>query len=140
MVSRYLRRLGSVQRGAYKVGSGASRGKPSRTGGVESGVGVVRTLSWATNHPYRRSSMKSFLAAVVAVLVWFLVWDNFLADMLIGSAMAQLPGLVANMSRFWGAVGDLCGAVMLVGVYGRTRSVWGVGAKAEAMYGVYAGL
>lgn len=84
--------------------------------------------------------MKSFLAAVVAVLVWFLVWDNFLADMLIGSAMAQLPGLVADMSRFWGTVGDVCGAAMLVGVYARTRSVWGVGAKSGAIYGVYAGL
>jgi hypothetical protein len=84
--------------------------------------------------------MKSFVAAVIAVLAWYLVFDNYLAGMLIGSTLAQVPGMVAEPSFHWVAVGDLCAAVMLVGVYGRTRGVYGVGPKNGAIYGVYAGL
>lgn len=84
--------------------------------------------------------MKSFLAAVVAMLVWLLIWDNFLGAMVAGSAMAQIPGMVAEPSKLWESVGDLFAAIMFVGVYARTRSVWGVGAKQGAIYGVYAGL
>jgi hypothetical protein len=84
--------------------------------------------------------MKTYLAAVVAVLVWYLAWDNFLSGMLIGSTMAQLPGLVAEVSKLWETVGDLFAAIMLTGVYARVRGVYGVGAKNGAIYGVYAGL
>jgi len=84
--------------------------------------------------------MKTYLAAAVAVLVWFLVWDNFLAGMLIGSTLAQIPGIVAEVSKLWETVGDLFAALMLAGVYARVRGVYGVGAKNGAVYGVYAGL
>lgn len=84
--------------------------------------------------------MKNFLAAVVAALVWFLVWDNFLSGMLIGSTLAQIPGVVAEVSKLWETVGDLFAAMMLTGVYARVRSVYGVGTKNGAIYGVYAGL
>ena len=84
--------------------------------------------------------MKNYLAAVVAVLVWFLVWDNFLSGMLLGSTLAQVPGMVAEVSKLWETVGDLFAAIMLTGVYARVRGVYGVGAKNGAIYGVYAGL
>ena len=84
--------------------------------------------------------MKNYLAAAIAVLVWYLVWDNFLAGMLIGSTLAQVPGMVTEVSKLWETVGDLCGAMMLAGVYARVRGVYGVGAKNGAVYGVYAGL
>lgn len=84
--------------------------------------------------------MKSYVAAVIAVLVWLLIWDNFFGSMLLGSAMAQIPGMVAEVSKLWETVGDLFAAVMLVGVYARTRSVFGGGPKNGAIYGVYAGL
>ena len=84
--------------------------------------------------------MKNYLAAAIAVLVWYLVWDNFLAGMLIGSTLAQVPGMVSEVSKLWETVGDLCGAMMLAGVYARVRGVYGVGAKNGAVYGVYAGL
>ena len=84
--------------------------------------------------------MKNYLAAAVAALVWFLVWDNFLAGMLIGSTLAQIPGIVAEVSKLWETVGDLFAALMLAGVYARVRGVYGVGAKNGAVFGVYAGL
>jgi len=84
--------------------------------------------------------MKNYLAAVVAALVWYLAWDNFLSGMLLGSTMAQLPGLVTEVSKLWETVGDLCAAMMLTGVYARVRGVYGVGARNGAIYGVYAGL
>jgi len=84
--------------------------------------------------------MKNYLAAVVAALVWYLAWDNFLSGMLLGSTMVQLPGLVTEVSKLWETVGDLCAAMMLTGVYARVRGVYGVGAKNGAIYGVYAGL
>lgn len=84
--------------------------------------------------------MKNYLAAVVAALVWYLAWDNFLSGMLLGSTMAQLPGLVTEVSKLWETVGDLFAAMMLTGVYARVRGVYGVGAKNGAIYGVYAGL
>ena len=84
--------------------------------------------------------MKNYLAAVVAVLAWYLIWDNFLGGMLIGSTMAQMPGMVAEVSKQWETLGDLFAALMLTGMYARTRGVFGVGAKNGAIYGVYAGL
>jgi hypothetical protein len=84
--------------------------------------------------------MKIFLAAVIAALVWFLVWDNVLAGMLLGSTLAQIPGMVAEVSKLWETVGDFFAAVMLTGVYARVRGVYGVGFRNGAIYGVYAGL
>jgi len=84
--------------------------------------------------------MKPYLAAVVAALVWYLAWDNFLSGMLLGSTLAQMPGMVTEVSKLWETVGDLVAAMMLTGVYARVRGVYGVGAKNGAIYGVYAGL
>ncbi len=87
--------------------------------------------------------MKNYLAAVVAVLVWYLIWDNFLGTIVAGftgSAWGQIPGILAEYSKLWETVGDLFAALIVVGMYARTRSVFGVGAKNGAIYGVYAGL
>lgn len=84
--------------------------------------------------------MKQYLAATVAVLVWYLIWDNFLGAMVMGSTMSQIPGMVADVSKQWETIGDLFAALMVTGVYARTRSVFGVGPKNGAIYGVYAGL
>ena len=84
--------------------------------------------------------MKNYLAAAVAVLVWYLIWDNFLGAMVMGSTMSQIPGMVAEVSKQWETIGDLFAALMVTGVYARTRGVFGVGPKNGAIYGVYAGL
>jgi len=84
--------------------------------------------------------MKSYLGAAVAVLAVYLLFDNFLSGMVLGSAMAGIPGVQAEYSHLWETVGDLCAALILAGVYVRVRRVFGVGAKGGAMYGVYAGI
>lgn len=84
--------------------------------------------------------MKKYLAASIAVWVWLLVWDNFIAGTVLGSAMASIPGVRADYSKVWEAVGDLCSALVLCGVYGRTRAVFGEGLKEGAIFGVYAGV
>lgn len=84
--------------------------------------------------------MKNYLVAAITVFVFLLVWDNFVASMVMGSALAAIPGMKAEFSRMWEAVGDACAALMLAGVYARTRGVFGTGLKGGATYGVYAGL
>lgn len=84
--------------------------------------------------------MKSFLAAAITVLVVYLVWDNFLSSMVIGSAMAAIPGMKAEYSKLWETVGDVCAALILAGMYARVRGVFGTGLKGGATYGFYAGL
>ena len=84
--------------------------------------------------------MKQYLAATVAVLVWYLIWDNFLGAMVMGSTMSQIPGMVTDVSKQWETIGDLFAAMIVTGMYARTRGVFGVGPKNGAIYGVYAGL
>ena len=84
--------------------------------------------------------MKKYLAASVAVFVWLLLWDNFLSGMIIGSTISTLPGINASYSKLWEAVGDLCIALVLTGLYARTRSIFGENAAGGATYGFYAGL
>lgn len=84
--------------------------------------------------------MKKFLAAAVAVLVWYLVWDNFLSQPLMGSTMAKIPGMLPEYSKLWETVGDAFAALMVTGLYARVRGVFGASTKGGAVYGVYAGL
>jgi len=84
--------------------------------------------------------MKSYFAAIVAVLLWFLVWDNVLGQLLVGPAMASIPGMLPEFSKFWETVGDLFAAVILTGLYARVRGVFGANTMGGAVYGVYAGL
>lgn len=84
--------------------------------------------------------MKKYLAATIAVLVLYLVWDNFLSQLFIGSALAQIPGIRAEYSKRWEIVGDLCAALVVTGLYARVRGVFGANLKGGAVYGVYAGL
>lgn len=84
--------------------------------------------------------MKKYLAASLAVFVWLLVFDNFLVGIVMGSALAQIPGMLAEYSRLWEAVGDLCIALVATGLYARVRGVFGASLKGGAVYGVYAGL
>ena len=84
--------------------------------------------------------MKKYLAAALAVLVWLLVFDNFPVPVLMGSALAQIPGMQADYSKLWETVGDLCAALVLTGLYARVRGVFGATPKGGAVYGVYAGL
>jgi len=78
--------------------------------------------------------------AIVVVLIWLLIWDNFLGGMVIGSAMAQIPGMTATPSKLWESVGDLFAAIVLVIVYDRVRGAFGAGITGGAVYGFYAGL
>jgi hypothetical protein len=84
--------------------------------------------------------MKKYLAASLAVLVFYLVWDNFLAGPVIGSAIAGIPGFTGAVAKQYEVIGDAFAAVVLAGPYARTRSVFGASPKGGAVYGVYAGL
>jgi hypothetical protein len=84
--------------------------------------------------------MKKYLAAAVAVFVWFLIWDNVISSPLLGQTMSSIPGVKADISKLWETIGDLCSALVVCGVYGRVRSVFGEGMKEGAIYGVYAGV
>jgi hypothetical protein len=80
------------------------------------------------------------LPATVLVLVWLLIWDNFLGAMVIGSAMAQIPGMTMEVSKLWESVGDLFVALVLVMMYDRVRGAFSAGLKGGLVYGFYAGL
>ena len=84
--------------------------------------------------------MKKYLAASIAVLLVFLVWDNFLGRLLIGPAMAQIPGMLPEYSKLWETIGDVCAALVLTGFYARVRGVYGANLKGGAVFGVYAGV
>ena len=51
--------------------------------------------------------MKKFLAASLAVFVWLMIFDHLLSNAVLGSAMASIPGVKADYSAVWEAVGDL---------------------------------
>lgn len=84
--------------------------------------------------------MKKYIAASLAVFVCFVIWDNYLGNILLGPVVSKLPGVVENYSKMWEMVGDLLNALVLVGVYARTRTVFGEGAQGGAVYGTYAGV
>ena len=84
--------------------------------------------------------MKKYLAASLAVFAFYLLWDKFLSAPVMGSAMATIPGLVTEVSMQWVVLGDLLAAMVLAGLYARTRSIFGATPKGGAVYGVYAGL
>lgn len=84
--------------------------------------------------------MKKYFAASLAMWVLVLAWDNFLSGMVIGSAMAAIPGAGGGFSKFYETLGDLFVALVFVALYARTRSIFGVNASGGATYGVYAGL
>lgn len=83
------------------------------------------------------------MAVLVAGLVagiWFLVFDMFLLEPLMGSLMANIPGLNPTPPMLWMVVGDLAAGLVLAAVYARVRSVFGTGFANGATYGVYAGV
>lgn len=80
------------------------------------------------------------LPAIVLVLIWLLIWDNFLGSIVMGSAMAQIPGMTMEVSKLWETVGDLFVAAVLVLMYDRVRGAFGAGLKGGLVYGFYAGL
>ena len=80
------------------------------------------------------------LPAIVLVLIWNLVFDNFLQGILLGSAMAQIPGMTGEYSLLWQSVGNLFGAIVLVWVYDRVRGAFAGGLGGGAVFGLYAGV
>jgi hypothetical protein len=80
------------------------------------------------------------LVAGVAVGVWYLVWDMFLMEPLLGSMVSGIPGLVAEPPMLWMVVGELAAGLVLAAVYARVRSIFGTGFKGGAIYGTYAGV
>jgi hypothetical protein len=84
--------------------------------------------------------MRRHLAAAVAVLAVLLLWDNVLSGMIVGSAMAAIPGMKADYSKLWETVGDVGSALVFAGLYARVRGVFGMNLKGGVTYGVYAGL
>jgi hypothetical protein len=83
--------------------------------------------------------LNKFVPAVVAVWAWYLIFDNFLLDPVIGDAMAAIPG-ATTPSSLWVTIGDLAAALVLVWVYDRAKGSFGAGARNGLVYGFYAGV
>lgn len=84
--------------------------------------------------------LNKIVPAVVAAWVWFLVFDMFLIDPIMGSAMASIPGANATPSTMWIVLGDLMATLVLVLFYDKVQSVFGSGVKGGATYGFAAGV
>jgi len=84
--------------------------------------------------------MKRYLTASLAVFVFYILWDNLLAGPVMGAAIAAIPGFTGAVAKQYEVIGDAFAALVLVGPYARTRSVFGASPKGGAVYGVYAGL
>jgi hypothetical protein len=80
------------------------------------------------------------LAAGVVAGIWYVVWDLFLLEPLIGSFLAGIPGMNPEPSTMWVVIGNLVAGLVLAAVYARVRSVFGTGPGAGLTYGVYAGV
>lgn len=78
--------------------------------------------------------------AILAVWVWLLIWDNVLAGIAMGSAMAQIPGMSESFPKVWEVVGDLFAAAVLVWVFTKVRTSFNAGVKGGLTYGLYAGI
>jgi len=84
--------------------------------------------------------VKKYLAASLAVFAFYFLWDKFLAGPVMGAAMTSIPGLVTEVSMKWVLLGNLFAAMVLAGLYARTRTIFGATPTGGAVYGVYAGL
>ena len=84
--------------------------------------------------------LKKALPAIVLVLVWNLVFDNFLMGITMGSAMAQIPGMTGQFSMLWQTVGNVFSSIVLVWVYDRVRGAFASGLSGGALFGFYAGV
>lgn len=78
--------------------------------------------------------------AIVLVFAWYLLFDNFLMGITMGSAMAQVPGMTGTVSLLWQTVGNVCSAIVLVWVYDRVRGAFAGGLRGGAVFGFYAGV
>jgi len=84
--------------------------------------------------------LNKFVPAVVAVWVWYVLFDMFLLDPIAGAAMASIPGATATPPSMWVYIGDLVGALVLVGFYDRVKGSFGTGARNGMVYGLSAGI
>lgn len=84
--------------------------------------------------------LNKLVPAVVAVWVWYVLFDMFLFDPIMGSAMAGIPGANPAPSTMWVVLGDLAAALVLVGFYDRVKGALGSGARHGALYGLSAGV
>lgn len=80
------------------------------------------------------------LVAGIVAAAWYMVFDMFLMEPVIGSYLAGVPGMNAAPATMWIVVGNVVGGLVLAAVYARIRSIFGVGLKNGATYGVYAGV
>lgn len=80
-----------------------------------------------------------FLAAVVVAFAWVMAFDMFLMGPLMGSAMANIPGM-REPGMQWMIIGNIAGAVVMVAFYDRVRAAFGTGLKGGGTYGLYAGI
>lgn len=80
------------------------------------------------------------LVAGIVAAVWYVVFDMFLMEPVLGSYLAGVPGMNAAPAMMWVVIGDVVACLVLAAVYARTRSIFGVGLKNGATYGVYAGV
>jgi hypothetical protein len=82
----------------------------------------------------------ALLVAGIVAAVWYVVFDLFLMGPILGSSLTGIPGMNPSPVTMWVIIGDLASCLVLAAVYARTRSVFGVGLKGGATYGVYAGV
>ncbi len=84
--------------------------------------------------------LNKLVPAAIAVWVLYVLFDMFLIEPLMGSAMASIPGAVAAPSTMWIVLGDLAAALVLTWFYDRVKGAFGTGASNGAKYGLCAGV
>ncbi len=80
------------------------------------------------------------LVAGIVAAAWYVVFDMFLMEPVLGSYLAGIPGINAAPATMWIVIGNVVACLVLAAVYARTRSIFGLGLKNGATYGVYAGV
>lgn len=82
----------------------------------------------------------ALLVATIVATAWYVVFDLFLMEPVLGSYLAAVPGMNPSPAMMWVVIGDVVACLVLAAVYARTRSIFGTGLKNGATYGVYAGV
>lgn len=81
-----------------------------------------------------------FLASAAVLFVWGFLFDRFLGEMVYGSAVAAIPGQVAEPSMMWLMIGSVVSILVLLWMYEKVKGSFGAGMQGGAMFGLFTGV
>ena len=83
---------------------------------------------------------RKVLIGAVVVTVWYMIWDMFLFEPLLGSFLAGVEGMNPEPALVWVAIGNLAGGLVLAWFYGKTGSIFGSGVLGGLKFGIAVGV